>query len=246
MNVFKADLHIHTVLSPCASLEMSPVNIVRKALEQNLDIIGITDHNSTLQCNTIIKEASKAGLIVYPGVEITTKEEIHCLAYFSSLNELSQFQEFIDQYLPNIKNDTSLFGYQVVVDENENIVYEEERLLISALQISIDRVEQLVHKLNGIFIPAHINKSKNSLISQLGFVPPSLNADAFELSKHIETATFIEQNRLKSETIIIRNSDAHMLDQIGEQFTQLYLESPVFSEFILALNGLSGRKVIIQ
>lgn len=246
MNVFKADLHIHTILSPCASIEMSPVNIVSKALEQHLDIIGVTDHNSTLQCEIVIREASKVGLMVYPGVEVTTKEEIHCLAFFSSLNELSQFQAHIDQYLPAIKNDTSLFGYQVVVDENENIVYEEERLLISALQIGIDKVEQIVHHLNGIFIPAHVNKSKNSLISQLGFVPPSLKADAFELSRHMETATFISQNRLKSDTVIIRNSDAHMQEQIGEQFTQLYMESPEFNEFILALNGLSGRKVISQ
>lgn len=246
MNVFKADLHIHTILSPCASLEMSPVNIVRKALEQHLDIIGVTDHNSTLQCEIVIREASKVGLMVYPGVEVTTKEEIHCLAFFSSLNELSLFQAHIDQYLPAIKNDTALFGYQVVIDENENIVYEEERLLISALQIGIDKVEQIVHQLNGIFIPAHVNKSKNSLISQLGFVPPSLKADAFELSRHMETATFISQNRLKSDTVIIRNSDAHMPEQIGEQFTQLYMESPEFNEFILALNGLSGRKVISQ
>lgn len=246
MNVYKADLHIHTILSPCASLEMSPKNIVQRALEQNLDIIGITDHNSTLQCEIVIKEALKEGLMVYPGVEVTTKEEIHCLAYFSSLNDVSGFQSLLDQYLPNIKNDPKLFGYQVVVDENENIVYEEDKLLISALQIGIDKVEQLVHELNGIFIPAHVNKSKNSLISQLGFVPAALMADAFELTKHMQAKTFISQNRLNSDTIIVRNSDAHMLEQIGENATYLEMESVEFNEFRLALNSLSGRKVIEQ
>lgn len=246
MNIYKADLHIHTFLSPCASLEMSPKNIVQRAMEQNLDIIGITDHNSTLQCEIVIKEALKEGLMVYPGVEVTTKEEIHCLAYFSSLNDLSGFQTHLDGYLPKIKNDSKLFGYQVVVDEDENIVYEEDKLLITALQIGIDKVEQLVHELNGIFIPAHVNKSKNSLISQLGIVPPTLKADAFELTKHMQTKSFISQNRLKSGTIIIRNSDAHMLEQIGENVTYLSMESVEFSEFSLALNSLSGRKVIEQ
>jgi len=246
MNVYKADLHIHTILSPCASLEMSPKNIVQRALEQNLDIIGITDHNSTLQCEIVIKEALKEGLKVYPGVEVTTKEEIHCLAYFSSLNDLSEFQTYLDQYMPNIKNDPKLFGYQVVVDENENIVYEEDKLLISALQIGIDKVEQLVHELNGIFIPAHVNKSKNSLISQLGFVPSTLKADAFEITKQTDNQSFISQNRLKSDTVILRNSDAHMLEQIGENVTFLSMESVEFSEFSLALNSLSGRKVILQ
>lgn len=246
MNVYKADLHIHTILSPCASLEMSPKNIVQRALKQNLDIIGITDHNSTLQCEIVIKEALKEGLKVYPGVEVTTKEEIHCLAYFSSLNDLSGFQTYLDLYMPNIKNDPKLFGYQLVVDENENIVYEEDKLLISALQIGIDKVEQLVHELKGIFIPAHVNKSKNSLISQLGFVPSTLKADAFELTKQTDNKSFISQNRLKSDTVIIRNSDAHMLEQIGENVTFLSMESVEFSEFSLALNCLSGRKVIVQ
>ena len=40
------DLHIHSTLSPCASLEMSPAAIVRRARELALDVIAVTDHNS--------------------------------------------------------------------------------------------------------------------------------------------------------------------------------------------------------
>lgn len=245
MKIYKADLHIHTILSPCASLDMSPKNIVQKALEQDLQIIGITDHNSTLQCSVVIDEAAKKGLTVYPGVEVTTKEEIHCLAFFRTVEVLNEFQSYLDEYLPFVKNNPDLFGYQVVVDENENIVHEEEKLLISALRIGIDMVEELVHQLDGIFIPAHINKPKDSLISQLGFVPATLKADAFELSRHVSTEFFRKQKRFSEETFV-RNSDAHTLDQIGGEYTYFEMESTDFSEFCLALRNQSGRKVSVR
>lgn len=246
MKIFKADLHIHTILSPCASLEMSPVNIVRKALDKGLDIIGITDHNSTRQCGIVMKEGEIAGLKVYPGVEITTREEIHCLAYFKSLDDADRFQEYLDEQLPFIKNDPTLFGYQVVVDELENIVFEEEKLLISALRSGIDQIEVAVHQLNGVFIPAHVNKQKDSVISQLGFIPDNINADAFEVTHQTDTDTFLRDNRLPPDTQIIKNSDAHTLELIGENVSYYKMESNDFNEFCLALKNASGRKVVIQ
>lgn len=246
MKTFKADLHIHTILSPCASLEMSPANIVRRALEKGIDIIGITDHNSTRQCGIVMKEAHAAGLTVYPGVEITTKEEIHCLAYFPTLEDAERFQEYLDLKLPFIKNDPALFGYQVVVDENENIVFEEEKLLISALQSGINQIEIAVHQLDGVFIPAHVNKPKDSVISQLGFIPADLNADAFEVTRNTKRDAFIKENRLSGNIPLIKNSDAHILDSIGENFSWYEMESTDFSEFSLALKNVSGRKVVMQ
>lgn len=246
MNTYKADLHIHTILSPCASLEMSPKNIVHKALQQKIDIIGITDHNSTRQCRIVTKEATKEGLTVFPGVEVTTKEEIHCLAYFDSFEKLDLFQNYLNQYLPDVKNNPDLFGDQIVVDEEENIVFEEEKLLISALSIGIDKLEEIVHLLNGIFIPAHVNKPKNSILSQLGFIPSNLKADAFELSKHIDTESFKAQNQVTKNATFVRNSDAHFLDQLGECTTLLEMESAEFCEFYLALHNQSGRKVVTQ
>ncbi len=245
MRTFKADLHIHSILSPCACLEMSPKNIVSKALENHLDIIGITDHNSTRQCNIIAKEADKTGLTVYMGVEITTQEEIHCLAYFSNPGDLNDFQAVLDNHLPDMKNDPSLFGYQVVVDEDENIVYTEDKLLINALNLGIEKIEALVHNHNGIFIPAHINKPKNSIISQLGFIPDSLNADAFEITKHgIEFNDFMMNEKIAGNTAFIKNSDAHYPEEIGKSFTEFEMESTDFSEFRLALKNLMGRKVV--
>lgn len=246
MKVFKADLHIHTILSPCGSLEMSPRQIVKAAIENRIDIIGITDHNTTRQCRTVVSEALKAGITVYCGTEITTKEEVHCLAFFEDFEELDLFQDYLDTFLPDIKNNPDLFGYQVAVNEDEDIVFEEERLLISAIARNINQVEEEVHRLDGIFIPAHVNKPKFSLISQLGFIPPDLKFDALELSKHIKTEVFLKSFPYLKDTTILRNSDAHQPDLIGESSTQFLMKGPEFSEFRLALKNTDGRKVIQQ
>jgi PHP family Zn ribbon phosphoesterase len=246
MRVYKADLHIHTVLSPCGSLDMSPRAIVETALINHLDIIGITDHNSTRQCRVVVNEAEKAGLTVYCGAEVTTKEEVHCLTFFENFEKLDEFQLYLEANLPDIKNDAGLFGYQVVVNEQEEIVYEEDKLLISAIGKSIDQVEKEVHRLGGIFIPAHVNRSKYSLISQLGFIPPDLRFDALELTKHLDTESFLKAYPYLKNANIIRSSDAHQLEKIGESFTSLLMEDTSFREFSMALGNIEGRSVIRQ
>ena len=185
MNLYKADLHIHTVLSPCGDLSMSPLNIVEKAAAVGLNIIGITDHNSTLHGPVTKKLAEKKGIMVVYGAEVTTKEDIHCLCLFENEEQRINFQGFIDSNLPKIKNKTSIFGHQVVVNENEEILEEIESLLITGLNASIDEIERKVHELDGLFIPAHIDRQKYSLTSQLGFVPSDLKFDALEISRNI-------------------------------------------------------------
>src|SRR5271157_2076619 len=130
MDVFQADLHIHSVLSPCGSLEMSPVNIIATAIQQKLDIIGITDHNSTRHGPIVKKIGDRNGIFVLQGAEVTTREEIHCLTFFENEKELSVFQKYISDYLPFVQNNPEYFGFQVIVDEKENILEEIETLLL--------------------------------------------------------------------------------------------------------------------
>lgn len=246
MNKYRADLHIHTVLSPCGDLEMSPVKIIEKAREKGLDIIGITDHNSTRHCKLICKLAEPHGIFVLKGAEVTTREEVHCLTFFENDDQLSEFQAYLEKHLPPIQNNTDKFGYQVVVDEEEQILEEIEVLLISALDQSIGQVEEKVHSLGGIFIPAHIDRPSYSIISQLGFIPADLKIDGIEISSkcRIESITpFI--SKLKNKTIV-RNSDAHYENQIGSGFTTFEMEHRSFAEIKLALNGVSNRKVNIE
>jgi PHP family Zn ribbon phosphoesterase len=246
MKIFRADLHTHTVLSPCGDLEMSPVNIVRIAKERGIDILGITDHNSTLHAVLIKQLAEREGILVMMGAEVTTKEEVHCLCFFETEQFLSEFQIYLDQHLPKISNDTKYFGYQVVVNEKEEIVEEIEHLLISGLNQGIDEIEEKVHSLNGLFIPAHINKSINSIISQLGFLPPDLKVDALEISMHTTKEEFLSKNKYLKAYPFIQSSDAHYIDNIGNVCTNFLMEELSFAEVRKALKGEGGRRVELE
>ena len=199
MKLYKADLHTHTVLSPCGDLEMSPLNIVRKAKQKGLDILGITDHNNTKNCKVLEEVAKDYDLMILKGAEVASKEEVHCLAFFEKDDELFEFQNYLDEHLPKIANDVNKFGYQVVIDKDENITEQINWLLISALDVSINQIEKKVHELNGLFIPAHIDRSRYSILSQLGFVPSDLNCDAMEISKFITKDEFLKQNSYLSD-----------------------------------------------
>jgi hypothetical protein len=237
MNKYRADLHIHTVLSPCGDLEMSPANIIAKAREKGLDIIGITDHNTTRHCKLIRKLAKSAVIFVLMGAEVTTREEVHCLTFSENDDQLSEFQDYLEKHLPPIPNNIEKFGYQVVVDEDEQIIDEIEFLLISALDQSIDQVEQKVHSLGGIFIPAHIDRPSYSIISQLGFIPAGILIDGIEISANCKIASVIPFLEEQAEQTVIRNSDAHYIKNIGNAFSIFELEHRTFSEIKLALQG---------
>ncbi len=237
MRWYKADLHIHTVLSPCGGLDMSPVSIVRKAVEKKLDIIAITDHNSTKHCRSAQQIAEKYGITVIAGAELNTKEEIHCLAFFENIDKADEFQHYIDAHLTIIANKPEVYGHQYLVDENEDILDEEDHLLVAALQTGIEEVIDEVHRLEGLVVPAHINRMHSGIFSQLGFLPPGLKADALELDRRAGNDNFYETHPEIGAYPLLRNSDAHSLQQIGTATTGYLLEKPVFSELRMALSG---------
>jgi hypothetical protein len=234
------------VLSPCGDLEMSPASIVKRAKEKKIDILGITDHNSTKNCKALSDIAKNNDLLILKGAEVTTKEEVHCLAFFEKDDELFDFQNYLEEHLPKIENDVNKFGYQVVVDKNENILEQIDWLLISALDVNINQIEQKVHELNGLFIPAHIDKARYSLLSQLGFVPSDLKIDALEISKFVKKEEFVKQNNYLADYCFIQSSDAHFLENIGDTNTYFQMENKSFSEIRKALKGENGRKVSVN
>lgn len=227
--MIKADLHVHTVLSPCGDIEMTPAFIIAKAKESGLGIIGITDHNSTLQCAEIKRIGDREGIFVLCGAEITTKEEVHVLAFVDGEANLEKLQNYLTEHLPKIHNNVGFFGYQLVVNEKEEIIKEEEYLLISAIEQSIEQIEGFVHSLGGIFIPAHVDKRQNSVLSQLGFIPSGLKIDALELTKHADIDIFTSQNSYLKKYSIIKSSDAHFPRDFGEVFTELNIDVSSFN-----------------
>ena len=242
MNTYRADLHVHTVLSPCGDIEMTPAFIIRQAKACGLDMVGITDHNSTLQCAEVRRIGEREGVFVLCGAEVTTQEEVHCLVFMEDPEKLNLFQTYLSRHLPSVKNKPELFGYQMVVNEQEEILYEAPYLLISALSQSIDQVEQEVHRLGGLFIPAHIDKQKDSLFSQLGFVPPDLQVDALEISYRTSVDKLPLQPKRYS---YISSSDAHYPNEFSRRQTLFHIESLTFDEIRKALHGIEGRSVEI-
>lgn len=245
MKIFRTDLHIHTLLSPCGDLEMSPARIVSLAVQRGLNIIGITDHNSTKQSKVIWELGQKAGLTVIPGCEATTREEVHCLCLFPDFDALDEFQLFVDRHLTLIPNNPSIFGYQVVVDTDENIVEELENYLGATLDASIETVEQKVHELSGIFIPAHIDRPRNSLFSNLGFIPPELKPDALQISKNAGEKIVRDRFGIGSGITLVKFSDSHFPDDLGKTYTNFEMEEPTFGEIRKALKKENGRNTQI-
>ncbi|MCY1719716.1 PHP domain-containing protein [Prolixibacteraceae bacterium Z1-6] len=241
----RADLHIHTVLSPCADLEMTPANIVGKAKEANLQIIGITDHNSTKNAKLVKKLAEKEGIFVLTGAEVTTKEEVHCLVFFEHESQLDEFQEFLEENITKIPNPDGHFGYQPVVDAEENILELIPYYLTSALKKGISEVQKYVSQLNGIFIPAHVDRSLNGLFSHLGFIPKTLLFDAMGITGRTTEKHVRKHYSLEDRISLLYNSDAHFLDQIGTAFSIFSIEKICFNEIKKALNQQDNRFVEI-
>ncbi len=246
MNTYRADLHIHSVLSPCGDLSMSPVNIVDRASAIGLNIIAITDHNSTLHGPVARRLAEKKGIMVVYGAEVTTKEEVHCLCLFEADEQRTIFQEFIEQNIPDIKNNPAFFGHQVVVNEKEEILKEIEPLLISGLNAGINEIEQKVHSLGGLFIPAHIDRQKYSVVSQLGFIPKDLKFDALEISKNISLEKAFKDFSYVKDARFIRTSDSHSLNHIGTSVTTMKMKELDWVELKMAILGIDGREIMIS
>jgi PHP family Zn ribbon phosphoesterase len=220
---------------------MSPNNVMDHAIIRGLDIIAITDHNSLKNVDSYKKVGEKFGITVIGGVEITTKEEIHALCLFESQIQREKFQDFIDAHISKTNNNPDLFGYQVVIDENEEITEQIDHLLLNACDKSINDISEKVYSLNGIFIPAHINRQTNSILSQLGFIPPDLKFDALGLSSHISEENFRRKHPELSPYRFIQNSDAHFPEDIGKSCNLLSMKTNSFEELRMAIRGENGR-----
>lgn len=234
MRPFRADLHIHSLLSPCGSLEMSPHEIIVRAKSRGLDMIAVSDHNSTLHCELTVILGREAGLTVLRAAEVTSAEDVHSLVILPDEEATLSFQEWIDSHCAYMPHNPDIFGDQVVIDRDENIIREIDHFLPAALNASIDEVESAAHSHGALFIPAHIDKPSMSILSQLGFIPDDLFIDAVEVIRSVPNLLFP----------VIRNSDAHIPEHIGRRYTDYMLENASFDELSKALKGEDGRFII--
>jgi len=239
----KADLHIHTCLSPCGEMNMTPLAIIEKARSKGLDVIGICDHNSSENVAAVKKAGKKYNLKVLGGMEVTSKEEVHILALFDEDKDLAKLQQIVYHNLEG-KNDEELFGYQLVVDEKDEIIDLNKKLLIGATDLTVDRIVELIHSLNGLAIAAHVDRERFSLIGQLGFVPEGLDLDGLELSPRYMSEKKKLDFPMAAGFALVTFSDAHLPDDIGKTSTTFLLDDVTVSELKKAFKNKDGRSIL--
>ena len=245
MKTFRADLHVHTVLSPCAEVEMIPPLIVQEALKRHIDIIAITDHNASANVRAVQKAADGTGLTVLPGMEVQSHEDIHLLCLFASLADLETWQHQVDLSLPDELNPADHLGEQFVVDEQGEFVRSEPRLLLTATEFSIEEIIEHVNHLSGIVIPAHVDRTAYGLFPTLGFLADWWHFPALEISRHIKPEILHEKFPTSKNHPLIQSGDVHRLDEfLGT--TSFELEAPTLQEIRKALLGEGQRNVHIH
>ncbi len=241
--VYAADLHIHSVLSPCGDLEMSPGRILERAAAVGLDLIAITDHNMAENGRALRTLAAGSPVAVLYGMELETAEEAHLVCLFDSLEVAASWQEFVYSRLPDLANDALRFGDQVVVNEKDEIVRFERRLLANAASVTLDEACAEVHARGGLAIAAHVDRPAHSVVSQLGFLPQGVRLDAVELTRHATEGFVATHAHWLRGLAAVRFSDAHFLHDVGAQRTYFRIEAQTVSEIALALRGEAGREV---
>ena len=238
MRKVRADLHVHTCLSPCADDQMESIAIVQQAKQTGLDVIGICDHNSCENVGAMMKAGEREGLTVIPGVEVTSREEVHILGLFNSEQDLMCLQDIIYENLPG-ESDEEAFGPQLVVDEYGNVTGKNSRLLIGATTLAVEQIIDAIHRFEGLAIASHIDRQRFSLIGQLGYIPKDLKLDALEVSN----PSAIEQ---EYKYPLVTSSDAHFLEDIGRNSTCFMIEEISLREIGQALRNEMGRMVLLN
>ncbi len=247
MRVYRADLHIHTVLSACAEVEMIPPLIVEEALYKGLNVIAITDHNATGNALAVMRAAEGTGLTVLPGMELQTREEVDLLCIFDTADAIEGWQRVVDGWILPLENDPERFGPQYIVDAEGDLVAEEPRLLQAPTTVGLEEAARRVRELGGLAIPAHIDRPSNGLLAVLGIWPPELDVEAAEVSYNVRPSQARREFRSLPENVsLISNSDAHWLEWIAKVITIFELEGvPTVFELRQALLEREGRSASV-
>ncbi|AHC13708.1 PHP domain-containing protein [Salinispira pacifica] len=225
LRTFKADIHLHSCLSPCGSLFSSPGAIAREAVKKGLDLIALTDHNSAANCPAFRDACRREGIACMYGMEVTTSEELHCLAIFEHLSQALDADGWISSRIQRIPLKPERMGDQVIVDVSENILGTIDYLLISATDIPLSQLVEEVRERDGLVIPAHVDRANFSLISQLGFIPHD---------RYHGLEWYRKDNPMIDSYPgypVLYNSDAHMIEDIGRRSTEFRALTADFQSF---------------
>jgi len=218
---------------------MSPSRVVKEAREQNLDVIAVCDHNSGENVAATCRAGQETGVAVIGGIEICSREEVHVLGLFPTDGSLDKVQDVVCENLPG-SNDAEFFGEQLVMDEADNVVRQNQRLLIGATLLGLDEIVEMIHTFGGLAIASHVDRPSFSILSQLGFFPPGLGLDG------VEVFFGRDVKELPAGIQLVSSSDAHHPGEIGRNRTRFGIEKGTVAEIGMALKGSEGRRVLVE
>ncbi len=213
---FYYDFHTHSCLSPCGDNDMTPYNLVNMAKLLGLDIIALTDHNTCENCASAIKVGESIGITVIPGMELCTSEEVHVVCLFDNIENAMRFSDHVISTMPPVKNRPEIFGEQLIMDEEDNVIGKQEKLLTLASAISISDVCKTVEDYGGVCYPAHIDRSSYSVLSNLGMITEDMGFSAVEMTAEADRDALIKMHPILDGVPIFVDSDAHYLENIKD------------------------------
>lgn len=233
MTDYFCDLHIHSCLSPCGDDDMTPANIAGMAAINGLNIVALTDHNSSKNCPAFFEAARRNGIIPVPGMELTTAEDIHVVCLFRTLEDAMEFDRFVEGRRPRIKNRAEIFGNQRIMDSEDAVIGEEEYLLINAADIPLNEAFREVIARGGVAYPAHIDRQANGIVEVLGVFPDEPRFTAYELNDANNESEYRARfPRLETLSRAV-SSDAHYLWDISEAKFSVPLDDEPYSSALV-------------
>jgi len=245
MRLVRADLHVHTVLSPCGGLDMGAPDLVARALDLGIDVLAVTDHNTSRNAPAVQKAAEGKSLLVLAGLEVQSSEDIHAVTLFGAPEEALDFEAWLWEGFPKTLNRQDLFGPQILIDHENQILGEEPILLVQGARHGIDAIVREARQRGGICFLSHIDREAFSYPAILGPIPSDYPVDALELTCRITTEKVRPFRAEHPNLPLLRNSDAHSLDQMDPNCSTVFrVEEASFLELKLAIVGKAGRAVM--
>ncbi len=237
MNRYYYDFHIHSCLSPCGDDDNTPNNLAGMGAIAGLNIMALTDHNTTKNCPAFFAAAKKHGIIPIAGMELTTAEDIHVVCLFEHLEDAMRFDEEISgRHRLKVKNRVDIYGEQYIMDGDDNVIGTEEYFLPIATDITIDDVVDITESYDGVCFPAHIDRQANGIIATLGTFPDMPHFNAVEIHDPDKKEEYLSKYPILADKLVLCGSDAHYLWDIRDKQAYLELEDEPYSSDLVRAN----------
>ena len=235
MSRYYYDLHVHSCLSPCGDNDNTPNNLVGMAVLNGLQILALTDHNTCRNCPAFFEAAKRQGVIPIPGMELTTAEDIHMVCLFPDLESALAFDREIDGRRIRIPNRPDIFGDQLVMNGEDEVIGTDPDLLSNATTVTVDEAPALAEAYGGVCYPAHIDRESNGIIATLGMMPIGVHYPTVELHDQSREAEIRANHDLTGSRVVV-GSDAHCLWDVSEAEHWLDIPDEPYSSALVRKN----------